>query len=135
MSKRIIGFLGIFLVLCMSGCSDSPLGQPDLSGTWELKKIVYGFTQITNDSPPKETIVISLRQKSIKRYEEDKLVEDNRLSLSTRNERAILVLQDTQEYYYYQLLEINGKTQLVLYEKTPIGYDIADGADYYYERK
>ncbi|MFN3588936.1 MAG: hypothetical protein ACK4UP_06105 [Spirosomataceae bacterium] len=135
MSKRIICFLSIVLVLCISGCADSLLEQPDVSGTWELKKIVYGFTQITNDSPPKETIAISIRQKSIKRYEEGELVEKSRLSFSTRNDRPILVLQDTQEYHYFQLLEINGKKQLILYEKTPIGYDIADGADYYYERK
>ena len=67
MSKRIICFLSIVLVLCISGCSDSLLEQPDLSGTWELRKIIYGFTQVTNDSPPKETIVISSRQKSFKK--------------------------------------------------------------------
>lgn len=135
MSKRIIGFLGILLVLCISGCSDSLLEQPDLSGTWELKKIVYGFSQVTNDSPTKETIVISARQRLIKRYEKEVLVEKSRLSFSTRNDRPILVLEDTQEYHYYQLLEINGKTNLILYQKTAMGYDIADGSDYYYERK
>lgn len=135
MSRLSILFVFLLVSLFTSGCSNSLLEQPDLSGTWELRKIIYGFTQVTNDSPPKETIVISSRQKSFKRFEGDNLVQKSRLSFSSRNDRPILILEDSQEYHYYQLIEVNGQKQLILYERTPIGYDIADGADYYYEKK
>lgn len=110
----------------------------EIHGNWEFVRAHFGFTNRTQT--PKEIgyterLEINGSGNKIRRYRNDRLVENTNFSLSKQGTLKIITFEEEQAYSYYTVFDEDGKVMLSLYERSPVGAVLADGGIYYYVKK
>ena len=129
----------VFCVLAcgepMCGCSPAPERDPQLSGRWELTQIRYGLTGVTvtaQEAGYKEVLEYNA-DATFRRLKND--LDEEKGSFSTAQIKNIAGF--TAAIYYqnttYQPYRVQENT-LQLYERSPNGGTLADGATYLYKK-
>ncbi len=128
--------LVVLILIMLKACTAEP--QPKgINGTWKLIKLVNGFAQLEQTGSQigyEETLEINTAKKSILNYRNAQLEYKDVITLDKVNDLDAIIYKNRQEYQWYNLVEENGQTYLVLYQAAPIGAILADGSNYYYIR-
>lgn len=128
----------VLFLFCVSCDRLEVSANEGLSGEWELVKVVNGFAQIEQTKSElgfEEILKIDLKNKTFQSSRSTGQTELSSLSIDKEQGQDALILNDLDIYRWYQLVEIDGQTQLVLYERCPIGAILADGSNYYYSKR
>jgi hypothetical protein len=111
-----------------------------IDGKWELYKITIGFPYPGGPTEllPEKNIRMEINsiKNTIVIFENNQKTETSSFSLKTfaesANDRLALYFWDSDSYSFYTYDE--AKDNIILYERTPIGAEIADGNSYHYRR-
>jgi hypothetical protein len=146
MKQLIIIAIAFLFLNCQKKDDNQILVPPsgsELSGTWKLVKVTFGFSQISVTGvklPFQETLEFNLSGTwSYRRKRDGKLTDEGAITVASDekgfpNQLIIKYLADNT-YQLYTIEKADGKTILKLYERTQSGAVIADGSDYFYEKQ
>lgn len=118
-------------------CCVMPAGS-ELHGNWEFKRVHFGFTNTTKTAAEldyTERLEIDGTNSRLRRYRDGKEAENTLFTISEQGTSKIITFEDEMTYSYYTILAEDDKTVLSLYERSPVGSVLADGGEYYYEKK
>lgn len=136
-----LAFLLLALILGTSQCT--PLINPEyskISGKWSLYKIGLGYPMPNSPSEltPKDVETLEIKDKTLTRtvngiVTEKTKIEIKKLNVNTANPRLSLVFLASDTYSFLVIDE--SKEEINLYEKCPLGAELADGSTYFYKKQ
>ena len=136
-------FLLFGLVLSAAQCET--VVDPELSkldGKWTLYKIGVGYPAPNSPTElePKETetLEIDAKARSFVRKVNRVVTENTKIEIgnhpkSSSNPRLALVFLDSETYSFLTIDEVKG--EFSLYQKCPLGAELADGNTFYYKKQ
>lgn len=127
--------LGVALLGCAKESVDPALQE--VSGNWRLVKIVNGFSQTTQEGAQlgrEEKLVINATTRNFLKTTNGTVSANSEVVISSRNGRPTLLLLDRNTYHYYAIIP-GAKKTMILYEEAPIGAELMDGSNYYFEQE
>lgn len=119
--------------------------DPELSkldGTWILYKIGVGYpapnTPAEFEPTDTETIEIDAKAKAFIRKINGAVAEKTAIEIANHpenspNPRQALVFLDSETYSFLEMNEAKG--EMSLYQKCPLGAELADGHTYFYRKQ
>lgn len=110
----------------------------EFHGEWELTKVVNGFAQIElegEDIPYHEILIIDGEASTITYKRDDMAPEVSAIEIEEEGGNEAIILKDWNEYQWYWFDDSNGRVELVLYQRAPLGAILADGSNYYYSKR
>lgn len=136
-------FLLFGLVLSAAQCES--VVDPELSkldGKWKLYKIGVGYP--APNSPTElvptetETLEIDAKARTLMRKVDGVVTQSTKIEIrnypkSSTNPRLALVFLDAETYSFLGIDETKG--EINLYQKCPLGAELADGNTFYYKKQ
>ena len=111
-----------------------------ISGKWTLYKIGVGYPMPNGPSEltPRDVEILEIKDKTLTRtvngiVTEKTKIEIKKLNVNTANPRLSVVFLASDTYSFLVIDE--AKEEISLYEKCPLGAELADGSTYFYKKQ